>query len=99
MMSYVSSHTSIPIPKVRRILPAQVSDPDSSAKWIVMDYISGKTLETEWPRMSMWQRLCASWSIRRYIRELRRVPVPNRDVPGPFDVSGESYVCRGYYFT
>ncbi|KAH7890265.1 hypothetical protein F5I97DRAFT_1963877 [Phlebopus sp. FC_14] len=99
MMSYVSSHTSIPIPKVRRLLPARASDPDSGAEWIVMDYIPGNTLETEWPRMSMWRRLCAIWLIRRYIRELRRVPVPNRDVPGPFDVSGKSYACRGYYFT
>jgi hypothetical protein len=99
MMSYVSSRTSIPIPKVRRVLPTRASDPDSQAKWIIMDYINGNTLETEWPRMSWWKRLHTVWWARRYLQELRQVPIPNPNVPGPFDDSGQSYECRGYYFT
>ena len=39
------------------------------------------------------------WSVRRYIRELQKTPIPNPDVPGPFDASGKSYMCHGNYFT
>jgi hypothetical protein len=99
MMSYVSSHTSIPIPKICRVLPAWVSEPNSDATWIVMDYVNGTTLNAEWPRMSWWKRLRTMWLARRYIQELRKLPILNPDVPGPFDDSGRSYKCHGYYFT
>ncbi|KXN91533.1 hypothetical protein AN958_00555, partial [Leucoagaricus sp. SymC.cos] len=99
IMTHISSHTCIPIPKVRRVLPARTSNPDSKATWIIMDYISGDTLETVWPRMSWWKRFYVIWVTRRYIRELQQVPIPNRDSPGPFDVLGQSYMCHGYYFT
>ena len=64
-----------------------------------MDYIDGDVLESAWKTISTWRRLCAVWSVRRYIRELQKTPIPNPDVPGPFDASGKSYMCHGNYFT
>jgi hypothetical protein len=64
-----------------------------------MDYIDGDDLESAWPTMTWWSRICILWSACRYVRELQSTPLPNPDVPGPFDTSGESYLCRGHYFT
>ncbi|KIM36183.1 hypothetical protein M413DRAFT_321229 [Hebeloma cylindrosporum] len=99
MMSYVSSYTSIPIPKVRRILYEYPSNPHCETWWIVMDYIDGDVLETAWKTMTTWRRLCMIWTVRGYIRELQKTPIPSPDAPGPFDASGKAYLCRGTYFT
>jgi serine/threonine protein kinase len=77
MLSYVSSHTSTLIPKVRHVFP----DPGSRT-WIVMDYIDGTTLETEWPRMSWWKWLYTVWLACRCVQELHNVPKLNPDIPG-----------------
>ena len=98
IMSHVSSHTSIPIPRVLRVLPEEPSNPECKEWWITMDY-DGDVLESAWETMSTWRRLCAMWSVRRCIRELQKTPIPNPDVPGPFDASGKSYMCHGNYFT
>ena len=99
MMSHVSSHTSIPIPKVRRVLSVEPSDPECEEWWIVMDYIDGDVLESAWKTMTTWRRLSIMWSVRRYIHELQKIPLPNPDVPGPFDACGKSYICNGFYFS
>ncbi|KIM36194.1 hypothetical protein M413DRAFT_321342 [Hebeloma cylindrosporum] len=99
MISYVSSHTSIPIPKVRRVLSKDPSDPKCDTWWIVMDHVDGEVLHDAWPSMTIWRKLCVMWTTRRYIRELQKTPIPNPDVPGPFDDSGKSYECQGTYFT
>jgi len=98
-MSHVSSHTSIPIPKVRRVLSEEPSNPECNNWWIIMDYIDGDVLESAWGTMTTWRRVSIMWSIRRYIRELQKIPLPNPDVPGPFDACGKSYICHGNYFT
>ncbi|KAF8961533.1 kinase-like domain-containing protein [Flammula alnicola] len=95
IMSYISSHTSIPIPKIRRVLP----DTHPRTTWIVMDYIEGDVLQSAWRTMSWWRRLSIVWFIRCYIRQLQKTTLPNPRVPGPFDASGKSYPCIGYYFT
>ena len=46
IMSHVSSHTSIPISKVRRVLPEEPSNPECKQWWIIMDYINGDVLES-----------------------------------------------------
>ena len=97
-MSHVSSHTSIPIPRVLRVLPEEPLNPECKEWWITMDY-DGDVLESAWETMSTWRRLCAMWSVRCDIRELQKTPIPNPDVPGPFDASGKSYMCHGNYFT
>jgi len=64
-----------------------------------MDYIDGDVLESAWRKMTLWRRILMIWTVRRYIRDLRKTPLPNLDVPGPFDDTGTSYLCTGHYFT
>ncbi|KAF5314282.1 hypothetical protein D9619_011845 [Psilocybe cf. subviscida] len=100
IMSYVSSQTSIPIPRVRRVLPINRSSPETSAgHYLVMDYLEGDTLYAAWPKLSWWRRLHIMWLMRRYIRQLHTLPLPFPDLPGRVDSSGTSYVCYGRYFT
>ncbi|KIY46229.1 kinase-like protein [Fistulina hepatica ATCC 64428] len=94
MMACALDLTTIPVPAIRRV----VHD-DGIQLWLVMDYIEGETLDVVWPRMSWWRRLCVVWTIRGYIRQLRRIPLPNPDIPGPFDGTGDPFRCEGFYFT
>ncbi|KAF5311019.1 hypothetical protein D9619_007905 [Psilocybe cf. subviscida] len=100
-MSYVSSLTSIPIPRIRRVLPV-IFDEDSSYvfdhEWIVMDLIDGEPLVTVWPTLSWWGRLRVIWYMRSYMQQLRSVPIPVPDQPGPMHPSGKPMVCWGEYF-
>ncbi|KAF7420760.1 hypothetical protein PC9H_011278 [Pleurotus ostreatus] len=98
MMTYVSAHTAIRIPKVLRAIPARAEDSYRDGTWIVMEHIDGEDLEVAWPTMSWWRRICVLWTARRYIRQLQRVPLLTRDVPGPFDAAGRPYLCRGTFF-
>ncbi|KAF5311015.1 hypothetical protein D9619_007909 [Psilocybe cf. subviscida] len=100
-MTYVSSHTSIPIPRIRRVLPV-IFDEDPNytpdGEWIVMDLIDGEPLVTAWPTLSWWRRLRVIWYMRSYMRQLRSVPIPVPDQPGPMHPSGKPMVCWGAYF-
>jgi hypothetical protein len=65
-----------------------------------MPYIEGDDSETVWPSPSLWGKLNVAWTIRGYIRQLRRVSLdPNRNIPGPIDGSGNPLQCVGRYFT
>lgn len=103
MMRHVSAHTSIPIPTVRRILPFSKEDALKTYHtygWIVMDYIPGMTLHSAWAGMSWWRKLSTLWTFRRYMDQLRQVPLLNlAGAPGPFDAAGYTYKCQGFFFT
>lgn len=96
IMDYVASHTTIPIPKCRRVLPHKNS---SRLRYIFMDYVEGDTLENLWPSMSWSERMRVLWTLRGYIQQLHSVPMLNVGVPGPFDASEKAYLCRGQFFT
>ena len=89
-MQYVASRSNILIPTVRRVLP---NKEHANTYWIVMDYVEGETLQDAWPRMSWWRRLWVVWTLRRYMRQLHRLPLPNPGIPGPADGSGEPLRC------
>ncbi|KAF9029508.1 kinase-like protein [Hymenopellis radicata] len=97
IMTYVASHSSVRVPQVRRLIP--MSPEESIYFWLVMDYVDGDVLEAAWPRMSWWKRLWTVWRLRRSLQELHQIPLPNPDVPGPFDATGEALPCSGRYFT
>lgn len=102
VMTYVASRsTYIRIPKVRRLLPMREQDsmPGCYSLWLVMDFIDGDVMMTAWPQMSWWNRLRTVWKMRKYVRELHRIPVPRPNVPGPFDSTGKALACSGIYFT
>ncbi|KAF8876448.1 kinase-like domain-containing protein [Mucidula mucida] len=67
IMSYVASHSSIRVPKVRRLIPVRPGEAILLSKfWLVMDYVDGDVLETAWPRMSWWRRLWTVWRLRPF---------------------------------
>ncbi|KAI0789923.1 kinase-like domain-containing protein [Abortiporus biennis] len=86
--TYVASRSSqIHLPKVRRLIPLKRVDSYRLVRyWLVMDFVDGDILETAWPRMSWWRRLCTVWKLRRSLKELHRIPLPRRDSgAGPFE--------------
>ncbi|KAJ3819891.1 hypothetical protein F5878DRAFT_611484 [Lentinula raphanica] len=66
--------------------------------WLVMDYIDGDCLLAVWPKLSWWRRLQVVCALRSYIQQLRLVPLPSPDIPGPFDGTGRALPCPGGHF-
>lgn len=91
-MRLVWEHTTIPIPRVHRTLRVK--------KWervfIVMDFIEGERLDRAWPELSLWSRLRVAWTLRSYVRQLRRIPIPAPPFPGP--LGPEPSMCEGQSF-
>ena len=76
------AETTIPVPRVRRVVKCQ---------WdflIFMDYIPGQTLAHVWPTFSTWRRVCVAFTLRRYIRQLRRLKASPTTPPGPLSAHG-----------
>ncbi|KAI0370548.1 kinase-like protein [Pilatotrama ljubarskyi] len=94
-MRLASERSTIPIPAVRLVFG------DGGRKAVVMDYIPGKTLKECWSDLSLWQRMRVLWTIRGYIRQLRRIrsaePVATATFPGP--LGNEPQLCFGPMFT
>jgi Phosphotransferase enzyme family len=76
------AETTIPVPHVRRVVKRQ---------WdflIVMDYIPGPTLAHVWPTLSTWQKIRVAFTLRRYVRQLRRLKASATTPPGPLSAQG-----------
>jgi len=76
------SETAIPVPRVRRVIKRQWSF------LIIMDYIPGPTLAHIWPTLSTWQKIHVAFTLRRYVRQLRRLEASATTPPGPLSVQG-----------
>jgi hypothetical protein len=92
-MALVASQTSIPLPRLHKHLLWDGS------LWLFMDYIDGDDLETVWSSLGLWTKLKVAWALRGYVKQLRRVQIPNHNVPGPIDGSGRPLPCIGRYFS
>ncbi|KAG6859605.1 hypothetical protein C0995_006710 [Termitomyces sp. Mi166 len=90
-LNLVYAETTIPVPRVRRLIPVD----DSFL--IVMDYIPGQTLAKAWPTLSTWQKIRTAFTLRRYIRQLRRLKGSATTPPGPLSVEGPR-VCHSPMF-
>ncbi|KAF5314284.1 hypothetical protein D9619_011847 [Psilocybe cf. subviscida] len=100
MMSYISTRTSIPMPKVRRVLPLDRSSTSKGERhYLVMDHVEGDILAVAWPTMTWWARCCVIWYMRSYIRQLHNLPLPFHGVAGRVDASGKPCKNHGFYFT
>ncbi|KAJ7740874.1 hypothetical protein B0H14DRAFT_3097319 [Mycena olivaceomarginata] len=86
-MEIVSTHTSIPIPRVLRHFGT------------FMEYIDGIDLREAWGSLALWKKLWVAWTLRCYVRQLRNVTLARPEVPGPLDWSKTAVKCVGHYFT
>jgi len=76
------AQTTIPVPRVRRVVRGQ------GDFLIVMDYIPGPTLAHVWPTLSTWRKIRVAFTLRRYIRQLRRLKASATTPPGPLSAQG-----------
>ncbi|KAH9911869.1 kinase-like domain-containing protein [Fomitopsis serialis] len=88
-LDLVFRHTTIPVPRVRRI----IRDP-IGITLILMDYIPGRQLSVVWPTMSLEERLCVVFTLRDYVRQLQAVRHPRSAVPGPVAPGDEARTCE-----
>ncbi|KAI0366744.1 hypothetical protein BV20DRAFT_1025768 [Pilatotrama ljubarskyi] len=83
--------TMIPVPRDRRVINWE------GGFLIVMDYIEGPTLAQAWPTLSKWRKLLVAFTLRRYIRQLRRLTqAPPGTPPGP--LSTQVRICESPVF-
>ncbi|KAI8968763.1 kinase-like domain-containing protein [Trametes punicea] len=90
-LNLIFAETTIPVPRVRRVVKLQ---------WdflIVMDYIEGPTLAEVWPTLSTWRKLCVAFTLRRYLRQLRRLKASPTTPPGPLSAHGPR-ICESPVF-
>ena len=87
-LDMVARHTSIPVPRVRRVVPMS---PDLEELAIIMDYIPGRQLVHVWPTMSFWAKLRVAFILRGYVRQLRAIRHPRSHVPGPIAPGDKAY--------
>ncbi|KAH6914575.1 kinase-like domain-containing protein [Coprinopsis sp. MPI-PUGE-AT-0042] len=101
IMSFVTQHTSIPVPHIRRIILPDPVDKQDGQLWVIMDRIQGRPLREALPELSWWKRLKVWWTIRSYYQQLHRVPLPPEvTAPGPFyfKAPGITFKCVGQSF-
>ncbi|KAJ3973601.1 kinase-like protein [Lentinula raphanica] len=94
-MQLVQQHTTVPVPQVRRVLPDRTQ---GKGFWLVMDYIDGECLLAIWSKLGWWRRLQVICALRSHIRQLQQIPLPSKNVPGPFDGTGRPLSCLGGHF-
>ena len=81
-LNLLFAKTTIPVPRVRRVVKRRRDF------LIVMDYIPGPTLAHVWPNLSTWRKLRVAFTLRRYVRQLRRLKAPATMPPGPLSAQG-----------
>lgn len=86
----VRSHTSIPVPRVHGTVR------QGHHTCAVMDVIQGDRLDHLWPNLSLWRKLGIAWTLRSYVRQLRRIPPHDPPRPGPLGSSPR--MCQGLQF-
>ena len=96
-MRLVRENTSIPVPSVRRILPALQATTESY--WIVMDYIEGNTLYDLWDTLTNERKRSVIDALARYVQELRSIRLPNPSIPGPLHPDGTPVKCNSSFFS
>ncbi|KAK7693702.1 hypothetical protein QCA50_003273 [Cerrena zonata] len=79
------ANTTIPVPHVRRVFH------DGEDRIIALEFIEGCTLAEAWPSYSVWRKLCVAFTLRRYLRQIRRFcKAPPGAPPGPVIVEGNA---------
>ena len=89
-MIFIRKKTKIPVPKVYAIY----TSPDKTVLYIIMEYIKGSTLLSEWPAMSNSQKDLVVRKLRSYFDELRQIPSP-----GYYGSIGERHLLDSMFWT
>jgi len=81
-LNFVRSHTSIPVPKVRRHITSRLG---AVGGCLLLEKIEGTTLDRLWDTLSEPERLRIVSTLKGYISQLRRVSANYErcNVPGP----------------
>ena len=93
-MTMAAKHTTVPVPSILRVVHPVKCPP--GWRYIIIRYIPGRTIEECWATLSWWRRFVVLWTLRRYVRQFRRIPLGNRP-PGP--IGDGPQVCSGPVFT
>ncbi|EED84112.1 predicted protein [Postia placenta Mad-698-R] len=91
-MEIVRAQTSIPVPRPLRIFKR------GNTFLLAMEYIKGRSLDWCWDDLSLWRKFVIAWTLRGYIRQLRRVRTEQieRQIPGPLtDDLSKPLKCYG----
>lgn len=91
-MHLIATQTTIPVPPVRRVIVSK----DREQGYLDMEYIEGVDLDELWPTASWWTRLKIIWTLRGYIRQLRKIRPPYPDIPGPITLGGRANPCYSW---
>ena len=62
-----------------------------------MDYIPGPTLAHVWPTLSTWRKIHVAFTLRRYVRQFRRLKASATTPPGPLSAHG-ARICESPIF-
>ncbi|KAI0633124.1 kinase-like domain-containing protein [Trametes polyzona] len=75
----VREQTTIPVPEVHRFFEHE------GTAYFVMEYVKGDTLDLCWNDLSNWQKLRIAFTLRNYVRQMRRICTPQtlQQAPGP----------------
>lgn len=93
-MTTAAAHTTVPVPSILRVVRSAKDPPDW--RYIIIRYIPGRTLEECWASLSWWRKVIVLWTLRRYVRQFRKIPLGNSP-PGP--IGDGPQVCVGPTFT
>ena len=90
-MVFVRKSTKIRVPE----LYAMFTEVSTDIRFIVMEYIPGKTLSSCWKALDNDQKQLITKQLRHYLDELRSLPSPNPSYFGSLDGSGLRHVFFG----
>jgi hypothetical protein len=80
-MHLVRAQTTIPVPRVQRVIRHLHDEGDGL---IVMDLVkNAKQLHICWPSLSFWAKLKVVLVMRGYLQQLRRIQDAHSAIPGP----------------
>lgn len=81
-VEFIRRTTTIPVPRVLQVTLGKLDNGDRNYTYFAMEYIKGHTLEKCWPHLNIFKKVCIAWTLRGYVRQLRRL---RRSFPGPID--------------
>lgn len=79
-LELVRNYTTIPVPRVKFIATSSISH----RAHLFMEYIDGKPLGQLWPALSFYAKCRVAWTLRGYVKQLRRI---RRENPGTINGS------------